>query len=59
MISALVQIEKLGHQAKLHNNISLFDSAVTQLHVARQSCSIYQTSTKRFLDRAIARLEKQ
>ena len=59
MLSALVQIERLGDQAKLHNNINLFYLAVTQLHVASQSCSEEQASTKRLLARAIARLEKQ
>ena len=59
MLSALVQIEKLGDQAKLHNNINLFYLAVTQLHVASQSCSADQASVKRLLERAISRLENQ
>ena len=59
MLSALVQIEKLGDHAKLDNNINLFELAVTQFHVASESCSINQVSVKRLLERAIARLEKQ
>ena len=59
MLSALVQIERLGCQAKLHNNINLIYLAVTQLHMASESCSEHQVSTKRLLTGAIARLEKQ
>ena len=59
MLSVLVQIEKLGDQAKLDNNINLFELAATQFHVASESCSINQVSVKRLLERAIARLEKQ
>ena len=59
MLSALVQIERLGNQAKLHNNINLLYLALTQLHVASQSCPEDRVSTKRLLARAIARLERE
>ena len=59
MLTALVQIENLGDRAKLHNNINLSDLAITQLHVASQSCSEDRASARRLLEGAIARLEKQ
>ena len=59
MLTALVHLENLGDRAKLHNNINLSDLAITQLHVASQSCSEDQVPTKRLLAGAIARLEKQ
>ena len=57
MLTALVQVERLGNQAKHCNNLNLCNLAITQLHLASRSCSEGQTTTQRLLSRAIARLE--